>query len=51
MIPSATEKRTVSEVEVRKALWEALLEDKDYADALEEVRMDRATAGDRKSVV
>ena len=45
LIPSATEKRTVSEVEVRKALWEALLEDKDYADALEEVRMERATAG------
>ena len=45
MVPTSSESRTVSESDVRKALWEALLEDKDYADALEEVRMDRASPG------
>ena len=37
MVPTSSESRTVSESDVRKALWEALLDDKDYADALEEV--------------
>ena len=51
MVPTSSESRTVSESDVRKALWEALLDDKDYADALEEVRMDRASPGRTDSEV
>ena len=51
MVPTSSESRTVSEGDVRKALWEALLDDKDYADALEEVRMDRASPGRTDSEV
>jgi len=51
LVPTSSESRTVSEGDVRKALWEALLEDKDYADALEEVRMDRASPGRTDSEV
>ena len=51
MVPTSSESRTISEGDVRKALWEALLEDKDYADALEEVRMDRASPGRTDSEV
>ena len=45
LVPTPSENRTVTENDVRKALWEALLDDKDYADALEEVRMDRSSPG------